>query len=437
MHKRQQPSSTTKEALHEETASESGNSNNPIDYWRKHLHWPRQFFESGSKISHLLARKKSTSALRRKSSASSINASETTPSDSTSRENKGSVYRDRRYDGLLAGQGSFLKKDGLGVTLKSKLLCKELLEARQPVPQDSLFNDDLFEETCDYLVNRSEAMVSREIGLLIVPSAAQFARRGAKHLKTLAETVNESWSESIPLFRSRPQPDYSVGFDSSAFSEEQLKRLKPFVGTLWDESYFAATWYMYFPFLTCEVKCGAAALDIADRQNAHSATLAVRAVVELFRLVKCEKELDREILAFSISHDHRSVRIYGHYPVIDGKDTKYYRHLIHTFDFTALDGKDKWTTYKFTKNVYDNWMPDHFKRICSAIDKIPPDISFDVSQESELPFSQTGLSQDLESQRLLQSEASASASGHGSVANADNTTPDTSVSPSFKKPRRL
>ena len=63
---------------------------------------------------------------------------------------------------------------------------------------------------------------------------------------------------------------------------------------------------MYFPFLTCEVKCGAAALDIADRQNAHSMTMAVRGIVELFRLVKREKELHREILAFSISHDQRN-----------------------------------------------------------------------------------------------------------------------------------
>ena len=58
-----------------------------------------------------------------------------------------------------------------------------------------------------------------------------------------------------------------------------------------------ATWKMYLPFLTCEVKCGAAALDVADRQNAHSMTLAVKGVVELFRLVKREKELHREILA--------------------------------------------------------------------------------------------------------------------------------------------
>ncbi|KAF7506537.1 hypothetical protein GJ744_011683 [Endocarpon pusillum] len=83
---------------------------------------------------------------------------------------------------------------------------------------------------------------------------------------------------------------------------------------------------MYFPFLTCEVKCGAAALDIADRQNVHSMTIAVRSVVELYRAIEREKEFNREILAFSISHDHRSVRIYGHYPVIDRDRVTFYRH---------------------------------------------------------------------------------------------------------------
>jgi hypothetical protein len=59
-------------------------------------------------------------------------------------------------------------------------------------------------------------------------------------------------------------------------------------------------------FFTCEVKCGAAVLDIADRQNAHSIALAVRGIVELFRLVKRGKEIRREIFAFSVSHDHRT-----------------------------------------------------------------------------------------------------------------------------------
>lgn len=171
----------------------------------------------------------------------------------------------------------------------------------------------------------------------------------------------------------------------------------PFTGDMGYRSLFKATYHMYFPFLTCEMKCGAAALDIADRQNAHSMTLAVRAIVELFRIVKREDEVNRQIVAFSVSHDHQSVRIYGHYPVITEKDTKYYRHPIRKFDFTDLDGKEKWTAYRFIKNVYDIWVPDHFKRICSAIDQLlVPDSG--VSSPSEA----TGLSQNLGN--LMQSE---------------------------------
>lgn len=150
-----------------------------------------------------------------------------------------------------------------------------------------------------------------------------------------------------------------------------------------DQSFFMATFYMYFPFLTCEVKCGAAALDIADRQNTHSMTVAVRAVTELFRAVKREDEVNWQILAFSISHDNRSAQIYGHYPVIDGKDIKYYRHPIHAFCFTALGGREKWTVYRLTTNIYDEWMPAHFEKICSAIDQLPSDLDFDVPLLSE------------------------------------------------------
>jgi hypothetical protein len=73
--------------------------------------------------------------------------------------------------------------------------------------------------------------------------------------------------------------------DSSELRSRKIK-IKPISGNIMDMSFFMATYYMYFPFPTCEVKCGATALDVADRQNAHNMTLAVRAIVELFRLVK-------------------------------------------------------------------------------------------------------------------------------------------------------
>jgi len=162
---------------------------------------------------------------------------------------------------------------------------------------------------------------------------------------------------SISVEGPKSQPDYSVGFRRSAFIDEQLKKFDSLIGSVYETFSFVATYRMYFLFLTCEIKCGATALNVADRQNAHSMTIVVRALVDLFRSMKREKELDREILAFSISHDHTFVRIYGHYLVIEGDKTTFYRHSIHKFDFTALDGKEKWIAYEFIKNVYDTWMP--------------------------------------------------------------------------------
>lgn len=101
-------------------------------------------------------------------------------------------------------------------------------------------------------------------------------------------------------------------------------------------------------------------------------------MVELFRLLKRESELHRQILAFSVSHNTHFAGLYGHYAEIDGQETKYYRYPIHSFDFTVFDGKEKWTAYRFTKNVYDIWMPAHFRRICSAIDQLPLHVNFGV-----------------------------------------------------------
>ncbi|EEH39765.2 hypothetical protein PAAG_01954 [Paracoccidioides lutzii Pb01] len=192
-----------------------------------------------------------------------------------------------------------------GITEVSKSCYQTLLNAAQKIPENSLFRDNLFKATCEKVRRRNEAIVIRDITRLIVPSTANLAIYGATHLDHLVESINEGWDNSIPVTKTRPQPDYSVGFKRDAFTDGQLRRLQDFV---------------------------------------------VRATVELFKLVKREKEVDREILTFPISHDHTAVRIYGHYAVLEGEKTNFYRHPIHKFDFTALDGKEKWTAYKFTRN---------------------------------------------------------------------------------------
>lgn len=381
-------------------------------------------------MNRLLARRKSSSSVRGRQ-LDSHSTAPSSSSDQKPREAKSSLYARPNYETALAAKGSFMGKSKMGITDASKELCRTLLETEQSTPTDSLFRDDLFEETCDSVRARNEAMVVRDISPLICPSAQVLRIYGGKHLNPLNESVNEGWNSAISYYGPRPQPDYSVGFGRAAFTVDQLQKLVPFVGEITDTvtSFFLATWQMYFPFLTCEVKCGAAALDVADRQNAHSMTLAVRGIVELFRLSNRANELSGEIVAFSISHDHRTVRIYGHYPIIDGLQVTFYRHPIHEFSFTAMDGKEKWTAYKFTKNVYDIWMPSHLRRICSVIDNLPLDINFDVSQHSE-PL-ESGLSQGLESQYLSDQDTASlleETRSQSSRVSSRDVTPDTSLS---------
>ncbi|MCJ1427758.1 hypothetical protein MMC29_005663, partial [Sticta canariensis] len=457
------PICNTKEEIVKDVGSNtSKNIGDPIETWIQTKKWPSEYFEQDSQAGEDFFEhdswleeqmeqppipvvqyveingmryprpiKKVPTSHRRKTSGSSL----TGLSDQKSRESKSAPYGNSRYPILLEAKGSYMHEfDVDDIPKIVDDLCRTLLETDQTVPQDSLFRNDLFGKVCQKVQDRNEAMIIQDITRLIVPSAQNLAIYGAKHIKHLVESVNEGWICSIPIEGPRPQPDYSVGFSRSSFTQEQLNRLDPIIGTVYDTSFFVATYRMYFPFLTCEVKRGAAALDVADRQNAHSMTITTRAIVELYRAVKREKELHREILAFSVSHDHSSVRIYGHYPVIDGKKTTYYRHTVSKFDFTAPDGKNKWTAYKFTQNVYDVWMPTHLKRICSAIDQLPLGLTFEVSQESELQFTEaSGLSQNLggllSEESNIEPTSRTSQDDSGFVPIVPQTlTPDTSVS---------
>lgn len=406
-------------------SSISASQRSYIRHWAEEKDWPKAFFQQDA-MSHLLARKKSTT-LRRKRSESSI-ASSTTASDQKPREEKSAPYRNQTYTTLLGVQGhSYMSEYQLGIEKKSEELCQTLLDRKQPTPRDTIFRDDVFKTTCDKLYGKNEARIIKDLTPLIVPSVEPLATLGAKHLEHMVESVNEGWNSCIPVTRPRPQPDYAVGFARSAFTEDQLTKLQPFIGDPGDLSYFMATFYMHFPFLTCEVKCGNAGLDIADRQNAHSMTVAMKGVVELFRVVKREQELHRQILGFSCSHDHESVRIWGHYPVINKEKTTFWRYPIHKFDLTARKGLEKWTAYTFTKNVYDVWAIPHFELICSAIDDLPLEQDFAASQQPEQPFSEpSGLSQQFDDQTFSQE------------GGEQTTTPETSAqTAATKKVKRI
>ena len=271
-----------------------------------------------------------------------------------------------------------MEEDELGISKGSEQLCQKLLKKKQNIPTKTIFNHGVFEKHSKRLeqVSKNEARIVRDYTPFIMPTAEHLAVLGNEKLKVVVESVNEGWNNSAPVTKSRPQPDHAAGLAQSAFSEEQYAKLARFVGELASESRFMGTFYMHFPFFTGEVKCGDIGLDIADRQNAHSMTLAVRGIVNLYQLVDRQKELHREILAFSVSHDDESVRIYGHYPVIEGEKVTFWRHCLRRFYFTEKD--ERWSSYIFVRNLYDVFVPIHLQRILSAIDAMPANLGHEL-----------------------------------------------------------
>jgi hypothetical protein len=108
-------------------------------------------------MSHLLTRKKSFRG--KQSDTGSAVPSFITLNDQKLREGKSSLYTHPSYKTVLTTKGSFINKFELGIIDKSKRLCRTLFKAEQSVPQDTLFHDDLFEETCESVRARNEAIV--------------------------------------------------------------------------------------------------------------------------------------------------------------------------------------------------------------------------------------------------------------------------------------
>lgn len=210
---------------------------------------------------------------------------------------------------------------------------------------------------------RNEAKVIQDIGWLPVPSAEARAACDPE-LRCLIESVNEGWNNSIPLTGTRPQPDYSVGFKREAFSDDQLHKLSPFIGEFLfgDQSFFMATYHMYFPFLACEVECGAAGLDIADLKKCaqHDAcSESCRRAFPARQTREGDPSGDPRLLLLARSSFCPNLQSLRR---DDGAKTTFYRHPIRGFSFWELKGKEKWTAHKSTTNIYHVWMPTHFQK---------------------------------------------------------------------------
>ena len=139
-------------------------------------------------LQYLFARKKSSAFLRRKNSQSIFQ----TLSDQLSRKIKNAQYRNSNYTIELKKKNSHMRKFSLNITNTSKSLCRIMLKKKQTFPQNTLFRDDLFDEICESMKRKNEAMIIRNIFSFICFFSQVLRIYDAKHLNHLYESVNEN-----------------------------------------------------------------------------------------------------------------------------------------------------------------------------------------------------------------------------------------------------
>ena len=337
--------------------------------------WVSSLPDSPQKFERM-AKAPSTKRPRSASDASEVSLPSDTETESTvSRATKNSIYKNPRYPTVMASKGSFMHESSHGPLPEERDLCKRLLVETTPPPDDPVFEPQRLLRLRTLLQDRSELRVCIDLHPRLVPSAEMLALQHPHDFENLVEGHNDRWLDAVVFYKKLPQPDRTVAYPLSSFTVAERRKL----GLVPEcASWFTTRDGMMFPFFTCEVKCGKEALAIADRANTNSMTIALRAVVELHRQAGDVMAVHRRILGFSISHDDGIVRIYAHYPEIEGEKTTYFRSSIREFSYADKDAHDRWTSYTFVRNLYTQFAPDHLQRIKEAIGRLPDPLSQSV-----------------------------------------------------------
>ncbi|KAK3669805.1 hypothetical protein LTR78_010322 [Recurvomyces mirabilis] len=296
-----------------------------------------------------------------------------TPSSSYSksvRDGEAPAAWTRQHEEKMQEAGLFMTdyQQRASITDDSKKLCDELYGKDYSDPSGPTFEPQRLAKILDRIRFRNEARVVRDIMPVLVPSAELLHIDGVASLNDICEALNAEWTQCDTLCGPRPKPDFVAGVAGSAFTNEEREKLQ-LSHTSASPNSFPEN--MYYPFLICEVKGSDRPVDAAERQAMHSASIAVRALIQLYRKISAADELDGKVLVFSIAHDASMIKVFGHFAKIEGDKLTFFRHQLYLSDIaTDLRSKTSSRAYKITRAIYEVFFPQHLARIKSVLSKL-------------------------------------------------------------------
>lgn len=359
----------------------------PIKHWAVHGRWPESFAYKlpMSSTSNPISKRPRTL---------------TTPSVT---EEKAPSYSSKRKDGLVPTQytnryQNLLLTRGLDmdiltgeelVNTESVQACEMFLEVTRRIIEPSVFPQDQLRKVINTLGGRNEAIIHRDVTPMLIPSIKSLFLGGEEYLEHVVDEINADWYGQCIIEGPHMRPDLAIGLSSAIFTDQEVKKLDMYKSA---HNWTLVTDNMCFPFLMCEVKAsGKEDIVVADRQNMHSCSVAVRAILRLqqeadkYRPKPKTKDLDGKILVFSISHNGSKVELYGHFGIMNGTDWKYYRHQIHTTFDIRKSQEHLLKLHNFVKNVLKEHLQEHVERLKDAISVLPESATLSPSEAADLP----------------------------------------------------
>jgi len=273
------------------------------------------------------------------------------------------------YPGLPEASHCCIHNGCPRVTDAAEAMIEELQELDWDPPSPAPFCPEVFYAVSRAARESDDARAVRELTPLLAPPAGLLRARGAPGLGLLVDMA-----DARPLSGAAepvPPADHTAGFRVEAFSDDQRPRLSRLGGRA--ASSCAAGAVVFFPFLFCQANGGGpGGLELANLRAARDGTVAARAVATLLLAAGRGADVDRQVLAWTVSHDAERVRVWGHYALVQADTTTFHRHLVDTYDFSEDNGDECWNVFRFVRNLYAEWAPGHLERLRSALDGLPP-----------------------------------------------------------------
>ena len=246
-------------------------------------------------------------------------------------------------------------------------------------PNSSFEMDDVtakeLKRTIINTMEKGEDVFVREVGLRLFPAMSKIPDQ------RLANETNKLWNQAVtippdpvPLLIQhklrRPKPDLAFGYSGAAFDKNQDMAVG-LLSTEGEKSYAKPLETLRFPFLQLEFKSISTGTRIvAENQVANGGAIAMRGLLELYRRILAEKDINMDIPQFfSLCLDQSVAYVNAHWLSYETDNMTISFHMIEIGSYLLNRSKNLKKVHQIVKNILDYGLRERLPRIREALDK--------------------------------------------------------------------